>query len=62
LSKKRKENHIRQTLSFFSFAFSRNLQHNQLKQKTMDNLAVFRMEDFRTFKGEIIDEILKAMS
>lgn len=28
----------------------------------MDNLAVFRMEDFRTFKGEIIDEILKAMS
>jgi hypothetical protein len=57
LSKKRKENHIRQTLGFFSFAFSRNLQHNQLKTKTMDNLALFRMEDFRTFKGEIIEEI-----
>ncbi|MDZ7934054.1 MAG: hypothetical protein U5M51_03615 [Emticicia sp.] len=27
----------------------------------MDNLALFRIEDFRIFKGEIIDEILKAM-
>jgi len=28
----------------------------------MYNLAVFRMEDFRTFKEELIEEILKAMS